>query len=105
MNTELVDQFIASYAVPPKENIVDFDATDDVVHGNQEGRFFHGCYDHYCVLPPYVFCGSQLLCAYLRPWAKHALLTKPYTAGLAGGTRKGSLSDGVMALPPGLSAG
>ena len=52
---------------PPKEIILDFDATGDGVHGNQEGRFSHGYYDHYCFLPLYVFCGSQLLCAYLWP--------------------------------------
>ena len=85
MNALLVDEFVASHAVPPKQIILDFDATDDVVHGKQEGRFFHGYYDHYCFLPLYVFCGSQLLCAYLRPskidgakhaWAILALLTK-----------------------------
>ena len=85
MNALLVDRFIASHTVPPKEIILDFDATDDPVHGNQEGRFFHGYYDHYCFLPLYVFCGSQLLCAYLRPskidgakhaWAILALLTQ-----------------------------
>ena len=47
--------------------MLDFDATDDAVHGFQEGRFFHGYYDHYCFLPLYVFCGQQLLVAYLRP--------------------------------------
>jgi hypothetical protein len=47
--------------------ILDFDATDDRVHGMQEGRFFHGYYDGYCFLPLYVFCGDQLLVAYLRP--------------------------------------
>ena len=47
--------------------MLDFDATDDAIHGNQEGRFFHGYYDHYCFLPLYVFCGEQLLVAYLRP--------------------------------------
>ena len=52
---------------PPEELILDFDATDDPVHGKQEGRFFHGYYDHYCFLPLYVFCGQQLLVAYLRP--------------------------------------
>jgi hypothetical protein len=52
---------------PPKELILDFDATDDPVHGNQINRFFHGYYDHYCFLPLYVFCGDHLLCAYLRP--------------------------------------
>lgn len=63
----LVDQFISSYRRPPEQLILDFDATDDAVHGSQEGRFFHGYYDHYCFLPLYVFCGDQLLCAYLRP--------------------------------------
>ena len=72
----LVEQFIASHPSPPKELVLDFDATDDRVHGAQEGRFFHGYYDHYCFLPLYVFCGDQLLAAYLRPskidGAKHA---------------------------------
>ena len=67
MSSVLVDQFIASYRQPPKEIILDFDATDDAVHGQQEGRFFHGFYNHYCFLPLYVFCGDRLLCAYLRP--------------------------------------
>ena len=72
----LVENFIASFDAPPEELILDFDATDDPVHGNQDGRFFHGYYDHYCFLPLYVFCGSQLLVAYLRPsnidGAKHS---------------------------------
>lgn len=76
MSAVFVDQFIASFSRPPKEIILDFDATDDAVHGQQEGRFFHGYYDHYCFLPLYVFCGEKLLCAYLRPskidGAKHA---------------------------------
>jgi hypothetical protein len=63
----LVEQFIRSYRRPPTQLILDFDATDDAVHGAQEGRFFHGYYDHYCFLPLYVFCGDRLLCAYLRP--------------------------------------
>lgn len=67
MSTVLVDQFIASFKRPPKELVLDFDATDDRVHGDQEARFFHGYYDHYCFLPLYVFCGERLLCAYLRP--------------------------------------
>ena len=62
-----VEQFIASHKRPPKELVLDFDPTDDRVHGKQEGRFFHGYYDSYCFLPLYVFCGDQLLCAYLRP--------------------------------------
>lgn len=81
----LVEQFIASYRRAPKELILDFDATDDPVHGAQEGRFFHGYYDQYCFLPLYVFCGTQLLVSYLRPsnvdgarhaWAILALLVK-----------------------------
>ena len=63
----LVEQFIASFQCAPEELILDFDATDNPLHGQQEGRFFHGYYDCYCYLPLYVFCGQQLLCAYLRP--------------------------------------
>jgi hypothetical protein len=63
----LVDQFIAAHPRPPEALILDFDATDDPTHGKQEGRFFHGYYDHHCFLPLYVFCGDELLAAYLRP--------------------------------------
>jgi hypothetical protein len=62
-----VETFIASFTKPPEQLILDFDATDDPVHGNQEKRFFHGYYDNYCFLPLYVFCNSSLLVAYLRP--------------------------------------
>jgi len=81
----IVEKFIQSFQTPPKRLVLDFDATDDPVHGQQEGRFFHGYYDHYCFLPLYVFCGSQLLAAYLRPsnidgarhaWAILSLLVK-----------------------------
>lgn len=67
MSAVLVDAFIASHPEPPEEIVLDFDATDDAVHGKQIGRFFHGYYDHYCFLPLYVFCGDHLLAAYLRP--------------------------------------
>lgn len=64
----LVELFIESFAdAPPAELVLDFDATDDPVHGGQEGRFFHGYYDSYCYLPLYVFCGEKLLVSYLRP--------------------------------------
>jgi hypothetical protein len=63
----LVEQFIASFETAPEELVLDFDATDNPLHGQQEQRFFHGYYDSYCYLPLYVFCGQQLLCAYLRP--------------------------------------
>lgn len=62
-----VEQFLASFATAPEHLTLDFDATDDPVHGEQENRFFHGYYDGYCFLPLSVFCGSQLLVAYLRP--------------------------------------
>ena len=72
----LVETFIASFDRAPEELVLDFDATDDAVHGRQVGRFFHGYYDGYCFLPLYVFCGDQLLVSYLRPsnidGAKHA---------------------------------
>jgi hypothetical protein len=83
----LVESFIARHKTAPEELVLDFDATDDPVHGNQTGRFFHGYYDCYCFLPLYVFCGDDLLCAYLRPadrdgashaWAILALLVERF---------------------------
>ncbi len=62
----LLDQFIGSFSEPPEQLILDFDATDDRVHGTQENRFFHGYYRGWCFLPLYVFCGEQLLVSYLR---------------------------------------
>lgn len=63
----LVERFIESFESPPEQLVLDFDATDDPVHGEQEGRFFHGYYDAYCYLPLYVFCGEKLVVSYLRP--------------------------------------
>lgn len=63
----LVDTFLDSFEAPPEEIILDFDATDDPTHGNQEKNYFNGFYDGYCFLPLYVFCGDQLLVSYLRP--------------------------------------
>jgi Transposase DDE domain group 1 len=62
-----VDVFIEAHAKAPKEIVLDLDATDDPLYGDQEGRFFHGYYDCYCYLPLYVFCGRHLLAAKLRP--------------------------------------
>jgi DDE family transposase len=62
----LIDQFLDSHKRAPKQIILDLDATDDPLHGHQEGRFFHGYYDCYCYLPLYVFCGHHLLAAKLR---------------------------------------
>ena len=63
----LVELFVDAHERPPQQIILDLDATDDPVHGEQEGRFFHGYYDCYCYLPLYVFCGRHLLAAKLRP--------------------------------------
>ena len=62
-----VDLFVEAHAAAPAEIILDLDATDDALHGEQEGRFFHGYYGGYCYLPLYVFCGRHLLAAKLRP--------------------------------------
>jgi hypothetical protein len=62
----LVEVFLEAHREEPKEIILDLDATDDPLHGKQEGRFFHGYYGQYCYLPLYVFCGEFLLCARLR---------------------------------------
>ena len=62
----LVDLFLEAHARAPRQIILDLDATDDPLHGEQEGRYFHGYYDCYCYLPLYVFCGRHLLLAKLR---------------------------------------
>jgi hypothetical protein len=61
------DVFLQSYRRPPRRIVLDLDATDDLLHGHQAGRFFHGYYMNYCYLPLYIFCGEHLLCARLRP--------------------------------------
>jgi hypothetical protein len=66
MDSLLVDLFLESHAEPPRRIWLDLDATDDPLHGAQEGRFFHGYYGHYCYLPLYIFAGEHLLCARLR---------------------------------------
>jgi hypothetical protein len=63
----LVDLFLEAHRHAPREIVLDLDATDTPLHGQQEARFFHGYYGHYCYLPLYVFCGDHLLCARLRP--------------------------------------
>src|SRR5882724_9928301 len=62
----LVDLFWEAHPQAPEQIILDLDATDDTLYGNQEGRFYHGYYHDYCYLPLYVFCGEHLLCARLR---------------------------------------
>jgi hypothetical protein len=62
----LLTLFLEAHERPPKQIVLDLDATDDPLHGHQEGRFFHGYYDCYCYLPLYVFCGRHLLLAKLR---------------------------------------
>ena len=62
----VVDVFIGSHTSVPQEIVLDLDATDDPIHGNQEGWFYHGYYGNYCYLPLYIFSGEHLLCARLR---------------------------------------
>lgn len=62
----LVDVFLEAHRRPPEEIVLDLDATDDPIHGEQEGRFFHGYYGGYCYLPLYIFCGRHLLASKLR---------------------------------------
>src|ERR1035441_3599005 len=61
-----VDLFLEAHRTAPRQITLDLDATDDPLHGEQEGRFFHGYYKSYCYLPLYIFCGRHLLCARLR---------------------------------------
>lgn len=76
LHNVLVDQFVAGFKAPPEELVLDLDASDIPLHGNQERSQFHGYYDHYCYLPLYVFCGQAMLACYLRnsriDGAKHA---------------------------------
>jgi len=87
MSETIVEDFIKDLKKRPEELVLDFDATDDPVHGNQEGKFPHGYYDNYCFLPLYVFCNRKLLVSYLRPanidaafhgWAILSLLVKRF---------------------------
>jgi Transposase DDE domain group 1 len=67
LDTLLVEIFLEAHRKPPEEIVLDLDATDTPLHGQQEARFFHGYYNHYCYLPLYIFSGDHLLCARLRP--------------------------------------
>ena len=87
IHKQMIETFISSYEKPPKELILDFDPTDDLIHGEQIGRYYHGYYGNYCFLPLYVFCGKKLLAAYLRSsnkdgahhaWAIFSLLVKRF---------------------------
>jgi hypothetical protein len=63
----LVDVFLEAHTAVPEQIVLDIDTTDFAIHGEQEGRFYHGYYDQYCYLPLYVFAGEHVLCARLRP--------------------------------------
>lgn len=67
INSIFVEHFISSFPTPPEEIVLDFDASDATLYGEQEARFFHGYYKDYCYLPLYVYCGKHLLCSMLRP--------------------------------------
>ena len=76
-----------TYGTPPEEIVLDRDATDDPLHGHQEGRFFHGYYDCWCYLPLHVFCGRHLLAAKLRRANIDAAAHGPIQRRQAGGAR------------------
>ncbi|KKK98476.1 hypothetical protein LCGC14_2642370, partial [marine sediment metagenome] len=67
MRSLFVSIFLEAHDESPEQIVIDLNATDDPLHGRQEGRFFHGYYKHYCYLPLYAFCGEHLLAAELRP--------------------------------------
>jgi len=67
MDHLLVEVFLEAFTRLPKRIWLELDATDDPLHGNQEGRFYYGYYRHYCYLPLYIICGEHLLGARLRP--------------------------------------
>jgi hypothetical protein len=72
--------FLEAHRTPPERIVLDLDATDDPLHGHQEGRFFHGYYDGYCYLPLYIFCGRHLLAAK----CKSACNVDPLSWGIGG---------------------
>ena len=87
MNKLAVELFIESFSKAPKEITLDIDATEDKVHGHQEGYYYHGYYESNCFLPLHIFCGKQLIASYLRPssmdsakhaWAILALIIKRF---------------------------
>lgn len=67
LSKALVEAFIASFEEPPQSLVLDFDSTDDRIHGEQIGGSYHGFYGEHCFVPLYVFSGSRLLVSYLRP--------------------------------------
>ena len=69
MGLFFTDIFLQSYDKPPSRIVPDPDATDDLEHGRQLGRFFYGYYKDYCLPLLYIFCGEHLLCDRLRPSA------------------------------------
>ncbi len=109
----LVELFLDSHAAAPEEIVLDVDATDDPLHGRQEGRFFHGYYDCYCYLPLYVTCGPHLLYGRLRRSNRDAADGGWPAGGRRGGTaisaigrwRAGAASGGWWARRSGCRAG
>jgi len=90
----LVDLFLEAQEQAPEQIILDLDATDDVLYGRQEGRFYHGHYRDYCYLPLYVFCGEYLLCARLRRSNNRCIGRLGGGVGAAGGAHSPALACG-----------
>ena len=91
-----VKLFLEAHARPPEEIVLDLDATDDPLHGEQEGRFFHGYYDSYCYLPLYIFCGRPTRMPAPGRWRKW-----PVSSGISvpAGRRRASCCGPIPALP------
>jgi hypothetical protein len=94
LNRVLIEQFIAAQAKVPEELILNVDASDVPLHGEQELTQFHGYYDHYCYLPLYVFCGQAMLACVLRPSRIDAARGAPCRGRARPGATKGLLGQG-----------
>jgi hypothetical protein len=93
-----VDVFLDAHSAPPPQITLDLDATDDPLHGHQEGRFFHGYYDNYCYLPLYVFCGRMCSAAGIC-WRANCARRTSMPAPAASRRWRGSLPRSVGAGP------
>ena len=90
----LVDVFVEAHSQEPSEVLLDIDATDTPLHGQQEGRFFHGYYRHYCYLPLYIFSGEHVLCARQRVSNQDAAAGSVGGVGEDRGAAPGRVAEG-----------
>jgi len=93
MDRLLVDCFLDAYEQPPEEIWLDLDATDDPIHGHQEGRFFHGYYGHYCYLPLYIFVSFRQGCVNFEQQSGNVGAPRTWRAGCCAGAGAGSVLE------------